>query len=56
MFKRKQNKEIIPEYVKILQKQIDEIMDIVDEKQKQIELLNNNLKLLHELCTKGAEQ
>lgn len=55
MFKRK-NKEDVLEYVRVLQNQIDEILEIVEEQQKQLELLEENLKLLHQLCTKGAEQ
>lgn len=55
MFKLKK-KQVVPCYAVVLQKEIDEILEIIEEQQKQIERLTENLKILQELCSNGAEQ
>lgn len=54
MFRRKR-KEELPAYAIALQKEIDEIISIVEDQQKQIDALNEQFKTLHELCLKGME-
>lgn len=56
MFKRKRNEESVPEFAVVLQKEIDEIMNIVEEQQKEIERLKEYCEQLHELCLKGTER
>ena len=55
MFKRKRNEESVPEFAVVLQREIDEIMNIVEEQQKEIERLKEQYRQLHELCLKGME-
>ena len=56
MFKRKRNKENVPEFAVVLQKEIDEIMNIVEEQHREMEQLENQMNLLQELCNQRTEQ